>query len=392
MRPTEKIEKLIKQLQDQTSGELDKRTLTDTFALLDKNNKTQSAALKPSVWRIIMKNRMTKLATAAVVIIAALLTIQHFTGSVDGTSIAWAKVAEKIMEAHSAVFKVQVGDTPPIEHIASGKYLRQKLQGNVETIIDYEQGKVLVLNPNNMSAIVVDLEGLPQAPANLFERLKFGVEKLKNAPDATIESLGTKEIDGIIAEGIRVYNPNADITTWTDPATNLPVLIEIDKMMGQSTVVFSDFDFAAQIDESMFSLEAPDGYTMQQQTQIDFSNLTEQDLIDGLRVWANVMDGTFPEKLDLGLIQKQGNAFDRKFIADGLSDQEQMQKMGSIIRGLMFVQKLKSTWEYSGSEVSLNDVDKPIFWYKPDDSEMYHVIYADLTVKEEVEKPGISTE
>ena len=38
-------------------------------------------------WRIIMKNRTIRFTTAAVVLIAAALTISHLGGSPDGTSV-----------------------------------------------------------------------------------------------------------------------------------------------------------------------------------------------------------------------------------------------------------------------------------------------------------------
>jgi len=44
-----------------------------------------------------MKSPMTKLAAAAVIIIAVLIGIQHFDGSIDGTSVAWADVQKAFL-------------------------------------------------------------------------------------------------------------------------------------------------------------------------------------------------------------------------------------------------------------------------------------------------------
>ena len=46
--------------------------------------------------RTIMKSPITKLAAAAVIIIAALIGVHQFGGSIDGASVAWADVIEKL--------------------------------------------------------------------------------------------------------------------------------------------------------------------------------------------------------------------------------------------------------------------------------------------------------
>ena len=43
-------------------------------------------------WKIIMKSKMTKFATAAVIIIAVLIGINQFGGSIDGASVARALI------------------------------------------------------------------------------------------------------------------------------------------------------------------------------------------------------------------------------------------------------------------------------------------------------------
>lgn len=56
------------------------------------------AASSVSVWRKIMKSRITKFATAAVIIIGVLIGIHHFGGSIDGASVAWARVRGAVRE------------------------------------------------------------------------------------------------------------------------------------------------------------------------------------------------------------------------------------------------------------------------------------------------------
>ena len=55
-----------------------------------------------------------------------------------------------------------------------------------------------------------------------------------------------------------------------------------------------------------------------------------------------------------------------------------------INRGGMFVMTLPadSNWHYAGKDVKFGQADKPIFWYKPEGSEIYRVIYGDLRVED----------
>jgi len=81
MKTAENIEKLIKeffkakQSSAAISSRMDEKILGDALAVYEKSRMTQSADLQPGVWRIIMKSKITKIAAAAVLIIAAVLTI-----------------------------------------------------------------------------------------------------------------------------------------------------------------------------------------------------------------------------------------------------------------------------------------------------------------------------
>jgi hypothetical protein len=59
-----------------------------------------------------------------------------------------------------------------------------------------------------------------------------------------------------------------------------------------------------------------------------------------------------------------------------------------MFNAMLFVAKLpreESKWRYAGNGVKINTPDTPIFWYRPAGSQMYRVIYADLTVRDMAE-------
>ena len=90
MRDAEKIDKLINsKLKTKASPQLDRRIDN----LITQADKTQTQT--SNIWRIIMENRITKFATAAVIVIAVLLSITFFEKT---TSTAYA--IEQTIEAN----------------------------------------------------------------------------------------------------------------------------------------------------------------------------------------------------------------------------------------------------------------------------------------------------
>lgn len=80
MRPTENIEKLIKNIKIDTNAKMDKAVLDDVLKALEKSKKTKSAIPQPNIWRMIKQGLAMKLA-AAVVIMTTLYFIIFYTST-----------------------------------------------------------------------------------------------------------------------------------------------------------------------------------------------------------------------------------------------------------------------------------------------------------------------
>jgi hypothetical protein len=374
MNSADKIKKIFKNAELSINPDADEKVFNDVLA---QQKITKNLPVIPEIWRITMKSPIIKIAAATVVIATVLIGISLI--GMNGTSTVWASVSQCILNARTAIFTAQVGQIP-IKMIAGEKHLREVLPGGIETVIDYEAGKMLVLDSNSKTATFMQMNGLPEAPANFFDRTKAGVEKLKNSPDVVVESLGQCQINGTDAQGLRVYIPGGtDMRVWSDPVTNRPVLIEIDKMLGETRMVISDIQWDPAIDPNLFSMEVPNDYTLEQNPlQIDFGNTTEDDLIEALQIWSLVPGRRFPPRLDIGDWPKEAPMISRGLARRGLSVEQQKQAAMKVARGLMFVQQIKGTWQYHGNGVQWGDAGTPIFWYLPKDSQTYHVIYGDL--------------
>jgi hypothetical protein len=70
MRPAKDIEKLVKRLHFKASAALHEKTINDALQAQAK-----SALAQPNIWRTIMKSRITKLATAAAIILAVVISV-----------------------------------------------------------------------------------------------------------------------------------------------------------------------------------------------------------------------------------------------------------------------------------------------------------------------------
>ncbi len=76
--------------------------------------------------------------------------------------------------------------------------------------------------------------------------------------DDSVEFLGRQNINGVTAIGYRITG-HGDITIWADSKTKLP--IQIEQSMGAETTVINDITYNIELDESLFSVEPPKGYS-----------------------------------------------------------------------------------------------------------------------------------
>jgi hypothetical protein len=77
MGPADDITKLFGKLNRKASAQLDARVDSEITKALDKSEKKKAAAMQPTVWRIIMKSKIRKLAAAAAILVVAAVSITY---------------------------------------------------------------------------------------------------------------------------------------------------------------------------------------------------------------------------------------------------------------------------------------------------------------------------
>jgi outer membrane lipoprotein-sorting protein len=340
--------------------------------------------------RIIMKSKITRMAAAAAIIFAVLIGIYSLTG---GTP-TFADVIKPILNARTVVYDFIIGDeksNPVIMHeTVVGQRIRRTISNlpGMTQIIDMETGKMLVLQDADKTAVYVDIKGqLQEMTRGYIEFVREVLMELKDSQK--VVNLGEQEIEGQKAIGFSGRgNNNQELKIWADPKTAVPIRVEL-RLGREFFVVLKNFKFDVPIDDSQISMDVPPGYTLQE-GEVDFTKGTEEDFIESLRIWAEVLlDGNFPEVVGTEQYMKQVPLLGEKLVQSGLSDEEVGKKVGLIFpRAMFFLQTLEidDKYHYAGKGVKLGDADKAIFWYQPKESESWRIIYGDLSVKDVAEE------
>ncbi|NQT03620.1 MAG: hypothetical protein HQ580_16445, partial [Planctomycetes bacterium] len=271
----------------------------------------QKQIMVPGIWRIIMKSRITKLAAAAVIIIAVLVGINHFGGSFDGGSVAFADVL-KYIQTQSYTFdltmepvfedSVNVNIKAMIFELGRVRMDCSVPVGEMSSITDFTTDKTLLLfHENNTAAIKKEpVPNKSTGAQGMFVLFTRPIDNLWNMRDGTEEQLSEKEINGQPVTGFKVLQEDRyfqyDMRIWADTADGIPRLVEVTSkpLDGSYSIKWTmeNFDLDADLDEELFSLEVPDGYTLAYQEdleklEVDTESSTEAEKIKQmLELWS----------------------------------------------------------------------------------------------------------
>jgi hypothetical protein len=433
MRPTDNINELIKRLKLKASVDLDKRVHDDISMALAGSHEKEAAVIQPNIGRIIMRSPITKLAAAAVIIIACMIGLSLWRST--GSGIALADVLARVEQVESFRCKGRVTVNNPI---APDK--PYKLEVRSIFLLSREHGckvNVEIQDPNGTWLPYVEEytsdekktcariahtgkkyireEINPEwfkTPENQQEDTSDPGYLLKAIMACKYENLGRSIVDGVEVEGFRTTDPNCrspvsgswwsnpqvDIKLWVSVKTHLPVRFE---------------DFSSSIDERgvthtqrqvMYDVEwdvpvtaaefypppVPDGYTVVDIPRVD----SEETAIQGLKRCIDLF-GNYLESIsdDVGATGTIYFAFEKSETPEALQlkkeikeleEKDKLKKIESaadpIYRLIWFyvglVQDRKDP-AYCGKTVTPKDADKVLLRWKLSDKE-YRVIYGDL--------------
>jgi outer membrane lipoprotein-sorting protein len=317
------------------------------------------------------------------------------------TAQAFNKLAETLVAAKSARFQMEMAiegqtkQTAQAYYLAPGRFRQELRSVGVVNISDLTAGKMVTVTPAAKRVMVMNIKGAPKNEKfqSQFDRLRELLSKSRDVKDAQYQRLGEKEIDGRRAVGFRYDSAAAEVTLWGDPATGYPVRIEtVWSGLPRTEVTMTNFEINIDLKASLFDVTPPAGYKVLS-LDVDVAKPSEQGLIKAFRTASEIGGGQFPEALDtmgmMKLIIKAGVIGGKK-----PSDEDVQRLMKTSITmgiGFQFALDLPESADahYAGQGVKRDTPDRPVFWYKPEGTSKYRVIFADLTVKDEADAPQV---
>jgi ankyrin repeat protein len=429
------IEEIIKKkLNFTASVKLHERILDDVLDAQEKSKNIKPAIQEPNIWRVIMKNPITKFTVAAIVVIACVIGISFWRTT--GSGIALADVLAQMEKVnvyltqweHSCTY-ICTEDPNESFNIAQRR----------TTLVSQEYGQKMTieeLDPNGQWKKCDEQYISPECRTRIdisYDQKKYTFEEfqddwlkrrlgrssgdplnlVKGILSCKYESLGRSTIEGIEVEGFRTTDPNwlgdpqgvsqVDVRIFVDVKTRLPVqwqedFVEVDSMANQSrTHAFGrDYGRQAVVDAGEFKPPSvPKDYTS---AVVRWPACTEATAIQGLRLRADLFGRSTPLIMkNIADLTERGSIL-RPFIErsetptamqlkeelKGLTDKEINNKLAEFImpiRGLAGFYRMLE-WDnkeprYNRLTVVPKDADKILMRWKLSDNQ-YRVVYGDL--------------
>jgi hypothetical protein len=390
MTPTHDLEHLIKTLNIKTGAELGERTMRDALEAMPNIETAKSLGPQSNMWRTMMKSKIAKFTvTAAALSVAVALALYYFGEPFPGSNIAWGAVIKPIFNAKTAAMDLVIGTggkQTVIHDEVMGSRIRRALASSPNyVVIDLKEKKILTLDHKDKTAVFVGLEGLGEI-GNYIEILRNTITELQAKADFRVENKGIQKLQSRDCVVFVARCKDQTLTIWADPETAAPIRIE--QKTPNLEIACDNIRFDVPLDEALFSIDVPAGYKTLQGTGIDFKKNSETDFIETLRIWAQVMDGRFPDRINIEYIVENAPRFGRGldvYMKQKKLTEQQVMALGIRFgQGLVFIRFFKGQgqWHYAGQGVRLGDGREPIFWYQPKKSQTWRVIFGDLRVED----------
>ncbi len=309
------IDKQIKnKLKTTASPDLDQRI--DTLINRAENAQTQTS----NTWSIIMNNKTTKLATAAMIIIAVLVGINHFGGSIDGSSKAYAmsdmlEMMRNVETMHSWGYNILYHDSKNISDLAKATTVPVESWIDVNNSRIYSRNFMTSRSPGEDDFKVRTLESLlvdgmqtelhktdnyvsyhRLTPLGQKLKIRRSIDDIASTirPDMleSYENVGKENIDGAIYDIWQCSNMTASqdqdllLKCWIDPLThNIGQMHIYSKpktgLQQWRLGVVRHYEINVPIEEDVFQIDIP------QDCRRPFDNSTpEKAHLEGLMNWS----------------------------------------------------------------------------------------------------------
>jgi hypothetical protein len=234
-----------------------------------------------NIWRIIIRSPITKLAAAAVIVVAVFVSVNPFNGSLNGTTAAYAKVKEAVRNmpwmhiSYSGYILDEMGNKKSEEgeldteiwYSFKSQVVIQKYPGGLIEYCDYTNQEVRTYNPASKRIVVTALSGKKSplgayTPWSWLERniqrmIPFGGEVTRtkgqyNGQDVEVFEIVSTDRPGIASIRGKIF---------VDLSTSLPIAEEriyINTEIGKpQRIETGTFDYPEQGPKDIYAIGLP---------------------------------------------------------------------------------------------------------------------------------------
>ncbi|UCF14128.1 MAG: LamG domain-containing protein [Phycisphaerales bacterium] len=395
----------MNEFRTEPSAEMDRRIHGDIAKTLAELERTTTAVQQQRMWRTIMRNPMTKLAVAVVVVITALLLVK-LTG--DGDSIVWAEVLDNVNRANVFSYRMQLNFAGMIEGNEGTELVAEALVSTEQgvRIKSYRDGNLnaaTYFSVRDRNSVTIVPSDRTQLRMSLMDAILEKLARENGDPRKLVEQftrhydtkLGRKFIDGVEVEGIVCHNPimaegvlagaagwavhTVVGRLWADTERRLPVRLEAEAFNreGERLIEFVTFDYRwdVQIEADDFVPDVSSGNV------IVMSD--EESIRRGLEFFANQANGRYPTDLsEMTIGRELRSALMEKFgVNPPWPDNEKMFSLQIAVRFYrdLVIEERKPA--YHGDTVTADFPDAVLMRWRQDDGS-YRVIFGDLSISE----------
>ena len=377
--------------------------------------------------------RFAKITVAAAILLAAGITIAHLISTpLGGRAYAQdlAAASKQAEEAKTATWKTMFyqrnSSKDSKEQLRlNGDIRRQKrlfaykAPGLYRDVTQDDNGKVISIDINDTVQKRRLLLDAKEKKATLFSQTEpmfdprgpfvWVLEELRRED---LKWLGKKEVAGRDTNGFRHSfwyergNEKYSYDFWVDAQTKRLVAYQVPGVdildperlykeptlgVGASGHFVHDIVFGVNLDDSLFSLEPPEGYAIE---VVGSPKVSEKDVIEFLGIVAEYFGKAFPDQVPQFL---HGPETDRYLKVEAKPMEERTAAENRMVEAMhmsldipgpgpmiLFMQQniVEGSWKYVGDGVKLGDKSRIVCWYRPKGSKTYRVVYGDLSVKD----------
>jgi hypothetical protein len=306
MKSSKRIENIVGRAQARAGPVTDARILTDAVNALTNSTISRPQALRPgpTIWRLIMESKITRYSAAAVIVLAMALVLLSPFGTPGNGGVVLANVQQNVNSIETMIIRGTKTFTRPGQPDSVLEFGGMKWEFDLVKYFSRQYGLVeegyigdkliyrFTFNrPKRQTLLILPLYkkyGIFASTDKQMQLLESGTpEGLINLLMAgDYKELGRDNINGVEAEVFEFQDPDtfkqllpkaiADIQNikgkvWIAIEEQMPVRVEGDLAIGKSFMtMFQELnlhevntfgDYNIELDENIFDIAPPEGYT-----------------------------------------------------------------------------------------------------------------------------------